>query len=99
MDKKRRWQFSLRDICLLMVIVALAVSWWVDDRRLANELAKAKPEGWIIDLQGFTLHQRQAEPQIEPVETQYHHDLSAFFKQLKMQGQGEAVEAFQDRCL
>ncbi len=56
----------------------------------------AKPEGWIIEVQGFIKHRKQAEtakPQLEPIEAQYHDDLSAFFKQLKMQRQGEAVEA------
>jgi hypothetical protein len=88
MDKKRRWQFSLRDICLLMVIVALAVAWWVDHRRLA-----AKPEGWVIEMRDITLHGTQ----IEPVEAQSYQDLSAFFRQVELQGQGEAVEALQDR--
>ena len=70
---------------------------------------QAEPEGWIVELQGFTKHWKQADPpkgwsiewqfpqaelQPEPVEAQYHDDLSAFCKQLKMQRQGEAIESF-----
>ncbi len=50
MNKQRRWQFSLRDVCLLMVIVALAVAWWVDHRRLANELAKERLDGLMFGV-------------------------------------------------
>jgi hypothetical protein len=33
---KRRWfHFSIRDLLLVTVIVALAVGWWIDHRRLA----------------------------------------------------------------
>jgi hypothetical protein len=45
---------------------------------------QAKPEGWIIEVRGFHKH-RQAKPQIEPVESQYYDDLSAFFEQFKVQ--------------
>ena len=38
----RRWQFSLRDICLVMAIVALGISWWLDRSRLAIELEKER---------------------------------------------------------
>src|SRR5262245_40348795 len=69
---------------------------------------QVNPEGWLIELQGFTKHRNQAEPpkgwiiewqfpqakpQPDPVETQYHDDLSAFFKQFKVQVPVEAVEA------
>jgi hypothetical protein len=33
-------------------------------------------------------------PKVEPVEAQYHDDLSAFFKLLTMQRQGEAIASF-----
>jgi len=55
---------------------------------------QARPEGWIIEVRGFTKHQKQTKPQPEPVEAQYHDDLPAFFKQLKTQMQVEAVESF-----
>jgi hypothetical protein len=47
---------------------------------------QAEPqEGWVVEIRGFHKHTTQAEAklQIEPVETQYLDDLSAFFKQLK----------------
>ncbi len=72
--KKRRWQFSIRDICLLMVIVALASGWWVERSRLAAELASAR---WIIEIRGFTKHTQAI---IEPVEGMYVDDLSAFYE-------------------
>jgi hypothetical protein len=82
---------------------------WVVELHGYTYHRQAKPEGWLIELQGFTRHRKQAEtpkgwiidwqfpqgkPQPEPVEAQYHDDLSAFFKQLKMQRHGEAVKAF-----
>jgi hypothetical protein len=58
---------------------------------------QAKPEGWIIEWRGFHMH-GQAYPRIEPIETQYHDDLPAFFKQLEMQHRRdvsvETVESF-----
>lgn len=59
---------------------------------------------WIIELRDFKKHPQaeaqkswiiqfpHAKPQPEPVEGQYHDDLSAFFEQFKMQRQAEAVE-------
>jgi len=37
---------------------------------------------------------REAKPQVDPVEVQYSDDLSAFFKQFKVQTRVESVEAF-----
>jgi hypothetical protein len=71
--------------------------------------AKGEPKkGWIIELQWFTKPPKhpekpkvwiiewqllQGKPQPEPVEAQYHEDLSAFIKQLKRQGAAvDAVE-------
>jgi hypothetical protein len=71
---------------------------WVVEVRGFTKHPQAKPEGWIIEVRGFIKHPKQAETPngliIEPVEAQYHGDLSAFFKQLKVQGRGEAVESF-----
>jgi hypothetical protein len=79
---------------------------WVVELRGYTDHRQAKPEGWIIELRGFTEHRKQAEspkgwiiefqwpqakPQPEPVEVQYHDDLSAFFEQFKVQV--EAVES------
>jgi hypothetical protein len=81
---------------------------WVVEIRSYTYHRQVKVEGWIIELQGFTRHRKQtkqpkgwiiewqfsqAKPQVQPIEAQYHDDLSAFFKQLKMQGQVEAVES------
>ena len=35
-------KFSIRDLLLATVIVALAFGWWVDHRQLADELRKTK---------------------------------------------------------
>ncbi len=74
----------------------------------AGLLGAPEPQkGWVVELRGYTYHRKQAEtprawiiewqfPQAklrpEPVEAHYYDDLSAFFRQLKMQRQGEAVE-------
>jgi hypothetical protein len=39
MDTTQRWQFSLRDVLLLMLIVGLGIGWLVDHRRMADEVA------------------------------------------------------------
>ena len=35
---KRRFQFSIRDLLLIIVIAALAAGWWIDHQRI-NRLA------------------------------------------------------------
>ena len=35
-------KFSIRDLLLLTVIVAVCVAWWLDRNKLANELSKSK---------------------------------------------------------
>jgi hypothetical protein len=82
---------------------------WVVELRGYTYHRQAKPQGWVIELRGFTEHRKQAgpprgwiidwrfpqaKPQPEPVAAEYHDDLSAFFKQLKVQRRVEAVEAF-----
>jgi len=82
---------------------------WVVEIRGYTEYRQMKPEWWIIELRGFTEHRKQALPpkgwiiewqfpqeklHIEPIKAQYHDDLSAFFKQLKMQTQIEVIESF-----
>jgi hypothetical protein len=63
-------------------------------------------KGWVVEVRGYTYHRRasdgwildlqlpQAKPQLEPIEAHYHDDLSAFFKQLKMEPQIDALEVF-----
>ena len=82
---------------------------WVVELHGYTHHRQAKPEGWIVELQGFTKHRKradppkgwiiewqfpQAKPQPGPVEAQYHDDLSAFFKQLKLHRQDDAIESF-----
>jgi hypothetical protein len=45
-------KFSIRDLLLLTVIVALAVGWWVDHRRQAREIRKLKNPwpGYQLDI-------------------------------------------------
>ena len=75
---------------------------------LAAAEPQAQPQkGWVVEVRGFTKHRQQAEPpkgliiefqwpqakpQFGAVEGQYYDDLSAFFKQWKVQV--EPVEAF-----
>jgi hypothetical protein len=35
---KRWWQFGVRDLFLVMVVVALIVGWWMDHRRMARDM-------------------------------------------------------------
>jgi hypothetical protein len=49
-QKKRPWQFSLRDVLLIMLIVGLAVGWFVDHRRLVDELGRQQQQqqqNWV----------------------------------------------------
>ena len=36
-------KFSIRDIMLLTVIVAILVAWWIDRSRLAEEIKRLTP--------------------------------------------------------
>ena len=66
--------------------------WVVEVRGFTKHRKQAEtPKDWIID---FQWPQPKAAPKVEPVEGQYHDDLSAFFKQWKVQMQVEAVESF-----
>ena len=74
---------------------------WIIELRGFQFHSQAKSDGWIIELNGIHKHSQakpkelileflwpKATPEgliIEPLETQYHDDLSAFFKQLEMQ--------------
>jgi hypothetical protein len=76
---------------------------WVVELRGYTYHQQAKPEGWIIELNGFHKHSQAKPKElilefqwpkakaegliIEPLETQYHDDLSAFFEQLQVQVQ------------
>jgi len=41
---KRRWfHFSIRDLLLVTMIVAVCVAWWLDHRRQAAEIDRLKP--------------------------------------------------------
>ena len=39
-------KFSIRDLLLVTVIVALALGWWLDGSRLAAEIDRLKPKAW-----------------------------------------------------
>src|SRR5688572_11387490 len=38
--RRRAWQFSIRDVLLVMLSVGLAAGWFVDHRRMAEELKR-----------------------------------------------------------
>jgi hypothetical protein len=46
-QNKRPWQFSIRDVLLIMLIVALAVGWFVDHRRLAELSRQQQQSNWV----------------------------------------------------
>jgi hypothetical protein len=53
-------KFTIRDLLLVTVIVALAVGWWADRSRLAEEVNRLKPaelhlspDGTITPSSGF----------------------------------------------
>ena len=41
----KRFQFSIRDLLLIIVIAALAAGWWIDHRRLAAK--NVPPTEWV----------------------------------------------------
>jgi len=48
---KRRWfRFSIRDLLLLTVIVAIATGWWLDHRRLVTLIPSSNPSNYLVDL-------------------------------------------------
>ena len=48
-------KFSIRDLLLVTMIVALAVGWWVDRRRLESQLGEARQRIQLLDrdMAGF----------------------------------------------
>ena len=62
---KRGWlSFSIRDLMLATVIVALAVVWWIDHRaakRLATENARLKQNEGLLELKREMLRSALAE--------------------------------------
>ena len=45
-------KFSIRDLLLVTVIVALAVAWWVDHRRQAKEIKKLREPDYVTYKRG-----------------------------------------------
>jgi hypothetical protein len=43
------FRFTIRDVLLLTVIVALSISWWIDNKRIEKAVTKLERERW--DLQ------------------------------------------------
>jgi hypothetical protein len=41
-------KFSIRDVLLLTVIVALALGWWVDNKRIEKAVTKAESEQRLL---------------------------------------------------
>ena len=39
------FRFTIRDLLWLTVVVALAISWWIDNKRIENTVAKLEKEG------------------------------------------------------
>ena len=53
MEEKRSRQFSIRDVLLLMFIVGLAVGWFVDHHRLADEVSSMRRQMVWESTPGF----------------------------------------------
>ena len=45
-------KFSIRDLLLVTVIVAILVAWWQDRSRLADEVRKLRPDPELTVLDG-----------------------------------------------
>ena len=49
---KRRWfTFSIRDLLWLTVVVALAVGWWLDHRKLDEQIQRLRRPPLLLPLQ------------------------------------------------
>jgi hypothetical protein len=57
---KRHWQFSLRDVLLIMLIVGLTVGWLVDHRRLVAELGRQQQPHYRVWVGGGSAGRVQA---------------------------------------
>ena len=62
---RRRWQFSIRDVLLVMLIVGLAVGWFVDRRRLADEFERQRNRYHYVWV-GHALRPATAGPPCKP---------------------------------
>ena len=49
-------KFSIRDLLLVTVIVALAVGWWVEHRRQAKQIKELREPDYSIYSRGGTKH-------------------------------------------
>jgi hypothetical protein len=45
-------KFSIRDLLLVTVIVAILAAWWVDHRRLSNRRFRQQPAPQAFDVSG-----------------------------------------------
>jgi len=46
-------KFSIRDLLLVTVIVALAAGWWVDRSKLAERIHELEPKGFLEILERY----------------------------------------------
>ena len=66
-----RFRFTIRDLLLLTVIVALAVGWWLDHRKMAADSAKRDKyaaelaKQWTAELRAAQVREADLLRQIE----------------------------------
>jgi hypothetical protein len=59
------FRFTIRDVLWLTIVVALAISWWVDNKRIENTVVRLEKEGRLQrearEVQLTILRERAAE--------------------------------------
>ena len=54
-DKAKRWrQTTIRELLLLVAVIAIAVGWWIDHARLTKEVQALKYLEYEQQLRDFT---------------------------------------------
>jgi hypothetical protein len=59
-------KFSIRDLLLVTVIVAVCVAWWLDHRRQAAELERLKPMQFDLTFPVYRTLSNSSAPAANP---------------------------------
>lgn len=47
-NRWRPWQFSIRELSLFTIVVALALGWWIDRNRLSSRMDELEEERFYL---------------------------------------------------